>query len=103
MGGGMSAARGKLANQQARGAKWVHYPLADLWKLALNPKGQLQWMELEAAGTPPFPRSRHTMEPVPTRGLALLFGGRAVHAHTCLGDMYCLDVPEVLWYRLDLT
>ena len=68
----------------------MHHPLADLWHLAVNVKGVPEWKELSPTGTPPFPRSRHTMEAVPTRGLALLFGGRSVQAHTVLSDMYCL-------------
>ena len=59
----------------------------DLWQLRVNPKGQLEWMELNATGQPPFPRSRHVMEALPSRELVLLFGGRSVQAATVLSDM----------------
>lgn len=83
--------------------KWVHHPLSDLWKLGINGKGALEWAEVHPTGATPFPRSRHTMEAVPSRGLALLFGGRSVHAATVLNDFYCLDVMEEHWAEIKLV
>ena len=82
--------------------RWVHHPLNDLWRLQLNAKGLMEWMELEPTGSIPFPRSRHSFEAVPKRGLCLLFGGRSVQAATVLNDTYILDVPECHWACINL-
>ena len=71
--GGSYKPSGRGAAAAAAGrAKWVHCPLNDLWRLALNAKGVLEWVMLEPSGQAPYPRSRHTMEAVPTRGLAIV-------------------------------
>ena len=88
--------------QSAAHNKWVHHPLSDLWRLAQNSKGALEWREVQATGAAPFPRSRHTMEAVANRGLVLLFGGRSVQASTVLSDMYALDVSEWHWVCVTL-
>ena len=98
----MSGQRRSTGREAALARRWVHHPLSELWQLSLNSKGLLEWRELEPTGALPFPRSRHTMEAVGSRGLALLFGGRSVHASTVLSDMYCLDVPDAHWTRVNL-
>lgn len=82
--------------------RWLHYPLSDLWKLQVNAKGLFEWRELQPTGAIPFPRSRHTFDAVPSRGLCILFGGRSVKAATVLSDLYVLDAHEVLWARVEL-
>ena len=93
------AARSRPRNTPA---KWVHFPLNDLWKLSIGPKGLLEWAELSTTGSAPFPRSRHVFEAVGARKLALLFGGRSVHASVALGDLYALDLVELVWARLEM-
>ena len=86
-----------------RAARWVHYPLSDLWKLVARPGGRLQWMAVTPSGPEPFPRSRHVFVGVPSRRLCLLTGGRSVKSNTVLNDLWALDVDLAVWARLEMV
>ncbi|MBM4373564.1 MAG: hypothetical protein FJ095_00655 [Deltaproteobacteria bacterium] len=60
------------------------------------------------AGVAPSPRARHSMASDPTRGRALLFGGRhrasgATGSYTLYGDVWSFDFVSRAWTELQTT